>query len=72
MTVPDDVRVVVDGHAGIGRIDALGRSSDECCPSEIRVVRPGIAGAGTVVVEADVGAGHVEIVRREESQRGSS
>jgi hypothetical protein len=72
IAVPDDVSVVVDAHAGAGRIDALGRSSDGCCPSELRVVRPGVAGAGTVVIDADVGAGHIEVVRREESTRGTS
>jgi hypothetical protein len=64
VTVPDDVRVVVDGHAGLGDITAFGVPSDECCPTEIRRVRPGRAGAGTLVIDADVGIGHIDIMRR--------
>ncbi len=63
VTVPDGVRVVVDGHAGVGSITAFGRQSKECCPSNLRLVRPGAAGSGTLFLDADVGAGHVHVMR---------
>jgi phage shock protein PspC (stress-responsive transcriptional regulator) len=72
VTVPTGVRVVVDGHAGVGGVTAFGRSSHECCPTDVHLVRPGVPGGGTVFLDADVGAGHVEITRREESFRAAS
>jgi phage shock protein PspC (stress-responsive transcriptional regulator) len=63
VTVPQDVRVVVDGHAGVGGVTAFGTSSDECCPTDVRRVSPGVPGAGTLVLDADVGLGHIDIIR---------
>jgi hypothetical protein len=72
VTVPSDVRVVVDGHVRLGSVTAFGRDRHTCCPSDVHLVRRGRAGAGTVVVDAAVGAGHLEINRAEESFRASS
>jgi phage shock protein PspC (stress-responsive transcriptional regulator) len=71
VTVPDDVRVVVDGHVGAGSVTAFGRTSDECCPTDVRLVRPGTAGGGTLLLDADVGAGNIH-VKREENLRATS
>ena len=73
--VPDGVRVVVDGHAGAGSVTAFGRRSDECCPSNLHVVRRGAPGGGTLFLDADVGAGNVRIIRdleRRDTIRGTS
>lgn len=72
VTVPTGVRVVLDAHAGVGGVTAFGDSSHECCPTDVHHVRPGVPGGGTVHLDADVGAGHVDITRREESLRASS
>jgi phage shock protein PspC (stress-responsive transcriptional regulator) len=73
--VPDAVRVVVDGHAGVGSVTAFGRRSDECCKSNLHVVRRGTPGGGTLFLDADVGAGNVRIIRdleRKDTIRGTS
>jgi phage shock protein PspC (stress-responsive transcriptional regulator) len=72
VTVPSDVRVVLDAHAGAGGITAFGRSAHECCPTDVHRVSPGAVGGGTLYLDADVGAGHVDITRRGESLRASS
>jgi cell wall-active antibiotic response 4TMS protein YvqF len=75
VTVPDGVRVVVDGQAGVGSITAFGRQSKECCPSNLSLVRPGRSGGGTLFLDADVGAGHVHVMRdldRRETISGTS
>jgi hypothetical protein len=72
VTVPEGVRVVVDGHAGAGSVTAFGQQSDECCPTDVHLVRPGTAGRGTLLLDAEVGAGHIDIRRRQESFRASS
>jgi hypothetical protein len=71
VTVPGDVRVVVDGHAGVGGVTAFGEPSDECCPTEVNGVWAGIPRAGTLFLDADVGVGHIDI-RRQEFFRGPS
>jgi hypothetical protein len=72
VTVPESVRVVLDGHVGAGGITAFGASSDECCPTDVHLVRRGTAGGGTVYLDVDVGAGHLDIRQREETLRGTS
>jgi hypothetical protein len=72
VTVPEGVRVVLDAHAGAGGVTAFGRSAHECCPTDVHRVSPGVPGGGTLHLDADVGAGHVDVVRREESLRASS
>jgi phage shock protein PspC (stress-responsive transcriptional regulator) len=63
VTVPDGVRVVVHGHAGVGSVTAFGRQSKACCPSNLHVDRPGASGGGTLVLDAEVGAGNVHVMR---------
>jgi phage shock protein PspC (stress-responsive transcriptional regulator) len=72
VTVPAGVRVVLDAHAGVGGVTAFGDSSHECCPTDVHVVRAGTPGGGTMHLDVDVGAGHADIVRREESLRAAS
>jgi phage shock protein PspC (stress-responsive transcriptional regulator) len=72
VTVPTGVRVVVDAHAGVGSVTAFGDSSHECCPTDVHVVRSGSPGGGTLHLDADVGAGHADISRGEESLRATS
>jgi hypothetical protein len=72
VTVPTGVRVVLDAHAGVGGVTAFGDASHECCPTDVHRVRPGVPGGGTLHLDADVGAGHVDLTRREESLRASS
>ena len=62
----------LDGNVRAGSITAFDEDRHTCCPSDVHVVRPGRVGAGTVIVDADVGAGHIDITRREESLRASS
>jgi phage shock protein PspC (stress-responsive transcriptional regulator) len=71
VTVPTGVRVVVDAHVGVGAARLFGSDSDECCPTDAHVVR-GTPGGGTVRIDAEVGAGRLVIVRREESLRVAS
>jgi phage shock protein PspC (stress-responsive transcriptional regulator) len=72
VTVPKAVRVVLDAHAGAGGVTAFGRSAHECCPTDVHRVSPGAAAGGTLYLDADVGAGHVDVTRRRESLRASS
>jgi hypothetical protein len=72
VSVPDGVRVVLDAHAGAGGVTAFGRSARECCPTDVHRVSPGTAGGGTLYLDADVGAGHVDVTRRQEPSRASS
>jgi phage shock protein PspC (stress-responsive transcriptional regulator) len=65
VTVPRGVRVVVDGHAGAGSITVFGTTHQECCPSDLRLVQRGIAGEGTVLIDAEVGAGNIRITRED-------
>jgi phage shock protein PspC (stress-responsive transcriptional regulator) len=59
--VPDDVRLVVHGHAGVGSVSLLGRDRGDCCPNDEDLVRAGEPGAGTLVLDARVGAGAVDV-----------
>ncbi|MET0629188.1 MAG: LiaF domain-containing protein, partial [Acidimicrobiia bacterium] len=70
VVLPDDVRVVVDGHAGAGTVIAFDRRTRDCCPVDVRRVHPGTPGGGTLRLTAEVGAGDVEI--RTEERNGSS
>jgi len=72
VTVPTGVRVVLDAHAGIGGVTAFGDSAHECCPTDVHRVVAGTPGGGTLYLDADVGAGHVDIHRRQESLRATS
>ncbi len=72
MTVPTGVRVVLDAHAGAGGVTTFGRSAHECCPTDVHLVSSGTSGGGVLYLDAEVGAGHVDVTRREESLRASS
>ncbi len=72
VTVPTGVRVVLDAHAGAGGVTTFGRSAHECCPTDVHRVSSGTPGGGVLYLDAEVGAGHVDVTRREESLRASS
>jgi phage shock protein PspC (stress-responsive transcriptional regulator) len=72
VTVPAGVRVVLDAHAGVGGVTVFGRSAHHCCPTDVHRIARGTAGGGTLYLDADVGAGHVDVTRREESLRATS
>jgi phage shock protein PspC (stress-responsive transcriptional regulator) len=59
--VPDDVRLVVHGHAGVGAVSLLGRDHGSCCPKDEHLVRRGVPGGGTLVLDTRVGVGAVEV-----------
>jgi hypothetical protein len=59
--VPPYARIVVDGHASVGNVNTFRRRTRECCPADVRRVRPGLSGAGTLHLTTDVGIGTVEI-----------
>jgi phage shock protein PspC (stress-responsive transcriptional regulator) len=59
-------------HAGAGGVTAFGRSAHECCPTDVHRTSPGGPGGGTLYLDANVGAGHVDVIRRGESLRASS
>jgi hypothetical protein len=61
--VPQDVRLVVHGHAGVGSVSLLGRDRGSCCPTDEHIVRAGTPGRGTLVLDARVGAGEVDVSR---------
>ena len=61
MIVPHGVAVRVDSHVDWGDSDVLGRNDDGHDVDDT-VVRPA-AGAPTLVIDAHVGAGQVEVVR---------
>ena len=59
--VPDDVRLVVRGHAGVGSVSLFGRERGDCCPTDKHLVRAGQPGRGTLVLDVRVGAGAVDV-----------
>jgi hypothetical protein len=71
VVVPPGVRVVVDGHSGVGDVVAFGDATKQCCPTDVHRIRRGAPGDGTLHLVARVGAGHVE-VKTEEDLRATS
>jgi hypothetical protein len=71
LVVPAGVRVVLDAHAGVGSVTAFGDSTRQCCPTDVRRIRRGTPGGGTVRLVGKVGAGNVRI-RSEETTRAAS
>ena len=63
VTVPPDVRVEIDAHAGIGDIDVLG-ARDDGVAAQRTISLPGSEpGAPVLDLELDVGLGAVEVRR---------
>ena len=71
VVVPQDTRVVVNAHSGVGDVVVFGHRTRDCCPTDVRRVQAGVAGGGTLRLAARVGAGHVEVTT-EEAVRASS
>jgi len=57
VVVPQDARVLVNAHVKAGSIDALGRHNDGAG------TRLETGGRGGIVIDANVGAGHIEVTR---------
>jgi phage shock protein PspC (stress-responsive transcriptional regulator)/predicted membrane protein len=71
ITVPPDVDVVVDGHAGMGNVELAGRQQDGVDADDtvrLRAQRSVVAPA-RLHIDADVGIGHLLVVREPEGTR---
>ena len=69
VTVPEDAALVIDAHAGLGRVDVLGREDDGAGAHE-RVIAPGATADSPVLeLDADVAIGNLE-VRRGDDEPG--
>jgi phage shock protein PspC (stress-responsive transcriptional regulator) len=63
VTVPEDVAVVIDAHAGVGSIDLLG-ARDDGVDADREITLPGsTADAPVLDLEADVGIGDIQVLR---------
>ena len=60
--VPDDVRVVIDEHVGIGELVAFGEHDDGGVDVDTRLVRRGVEGGGTLRLDLDGGFGSVKVL----------
>ena len=63
VTVPQDVAVVIDAHAGVGSIDLMG-ARDDGVDADRRIALPGSTPDGPVLdLEADIGVGDIRVMR---------
>jgi hypothetical protein len=60
--VPSTATVVVHAHAGVGELSLFGNSYDDDLPVNTSFTAPG-TGDGTIVIDAEVGAGQVQATR---------
>jgi hypothetical protein len=60
--VPNDVGLVVDAHAGAGKVVVAGRESDGV-NANLHVALPGPAGAAVLHIDARIGAGQIQVLR---------
>jgi len=58
VVVPRGAKVLVNAHVKAGSIDALGQHHDDGTGARVETGRP-----GGIVVDAEVGAGHIEVTR---------
>ncbi len=64
VTVPDDVALQIDAHAGVGEVNVLGAKDDGAGADEQLTVAGSTDDAAVLVLDADVGLGSVEVRRR--------
>ena len=63
VTVPEDVALVIDAHAGVGSIDLLG-AHDDGVDADRSVTLPGSTPAAPVLdLEADIAIGDIQVLR---------
>lgn len=63
VTVPEDVAVVMDAHAGVGSVDVLG-ARDDGVDADRRIALPGSTRDAPVLdLEADIGIGDIQVRR---------
>jgi phage shock protein PspC (stress-responsive transcriptional regulator) len=63
VTVPEDVALVIDAHAGVGSIDVFGAHDDGVDANRTITVPGSTAGAPVLDLEADVAIGDIEVRR---------
>jgi phage shock protein PspC (stress-responsive transcriptional regulator) len=63
VTVPEDVALVIDAHAGVGSIDVFGARDDGVDADRIITVPGATADAPVLDLEADVAIGDIEVRR---------
>jgi phage shock protein PspC (stress-responsive transcriptional regulator) len=63
ITVPPNVALEIDAHAGIGEVDVLGRRDDGVDAQKTITVAGAIPDAPVLDVEADIGMGNIEVRR---------
>ena len=63
VTVPEDVALVIDAHAGVGSIDLLG-ARDDGVDADRRIALPGSTPDAPVLdLEADIAVGDIQVLR---------
>ena len=63
VTVPADVALVVDAHAGVGSIDVLGARDDGVDADRTLTLPGATADAPVLDLEADIGIGDIQVLR---------
>ncbi len=63
VTVPADIAVVIDAHAGIGSIDLLGATDDGVDADRVLTLPGSTPGAPVLDLEADIAIGDIEVRR---------
>ena len=63
ITVPDDVALELDAHAGVGDLDLLGEQHDGVDVHRTLSVPGPTPDAPVLDLEADVAIGHIEVLR---------
>lgn len=63
VTVPEDVALVIDAHAGVGSIDVFGAHDDGVDANRTITLPGSTAGAPVLDLEADVAIGDIEVRR---------
>lgn len=61
VSVPDAVRVVVDGHVSMGELVLFGDEQSGTGVDD-RAIRPGVEGGGTLRLDVDGGIGSIEVI----------
>jgi predicted membrane protein len=71
ITVPPDVDVVVDGHAGMGNVELAGRQQDGVDADDTVHLRArrSVEAPPRLHIDAEVGIGHLLLVREPEATR---